>query len=148
MPRLSTGSLLVALLAGLFTLLAPPPNTAGANPMVQKINDYRRGHGLRPLRTSPRLARASKRFARRLMRANRFGHSSRAMRPFSSSGEILALQPGWRVRRAAAVRAWLRSPSHRSIVLSRRFGSAGAGLSRGRFGSRRSSIWVVRFGRR
>jgi len=150
MPKPSTGLLLTTLLVGFLTLLAPPPNTANANPMISKINDYRRGHGLRPLRASPRLLRSSKGYARRLMRANRLAHASgsRPFRPFSAAGEILALQRGWHVRRAAAVRAWLRSPSHRSIVLSRRFGWAGAGLSRGRFGSRRSSIWVVRFGRR
>lgn len=146
---LRAGLLAVSLLAAM-TLLAAPPSTAGANPMVKKINDFRRAHGVPPLRSSPRLSRASKGFARRLMRTNRLGHASSVQgdRRYSSTGEILALQGGWRVRRAAAMRSWRRSPGHRSILLSRRFRRAGAGLSRGHFGGRPSSIWVVRFGRR
>jgi len=132
-------------------LLLPTATAGAADPMVGKINDVRRAHGVAPLRSSPSLSRASRSYARRLMRSNRFAHpSSHAgiVGRFSASGEILALQRGWRIRRRAAVRAWLRSPSHRDVLLSRKFRYAGAGMSRGRFGSGRSSIWVVRFGRR
>jgi len=128
-------------------LLSTTPAHA-ADPMVGKINDMRRAHGVAPLKHAPGLSRASTSYARRLMRADRLAHPSRAAGRFSASGEILALQSGWRVRRAAAVRAWLNSPSHRPILLSRGFRHVGVGMSRGRFGSARSSIWVVRFGRR
>ena len=137
--------------AGLLVVfLLPATAVAAADPMVKKINDMRRAHGVPALRHSRNLAHSSKSYARHLMRANRLAHSSTGAGAWrrSARGEILALQRGWRIRRAAAVRAWLRSPSHRTVLLSRSFRFAGAGVSRGRFGSARSSIWVVRFGRR
>ena len=135
--------------SALLAVMLFSPVTADADPMVKKINEVRRAHGVPPLRHAPRLSRSSHSYARHLMRINRFAHN--AMRAgasrYRARGEILALQRGWRIRRRAAVRAWLHSPSHRYVLLSRRFRYAGAGMSRGRLGSGRKSLWVVRFGR-
>jgi uncharacterized protein YkwD len=43
---------------------------------------------------------------------------------------------------------WLRSPSHRAVILTRSMNLVGAGMVRGRFRGRRATIWVVQTGRR
>ena len=117
--------------------------------MVRKLNKFRRRHGLGPLRYSADLSRSATRYASFLIRTDRFGHASRiwTSKRFSSAGETLAYQPGWRVRRSQAIRMWLRSPGHRPLLLTRSFRYVGAGRSKGRFGSRRATIWVLHFGR-
>jgi uncharacterized protein YkwD len=42
----------------------------------------------------------------------------------------------------------MRSPSHRRILLSRRFTWIGVGYARGRMGRSRASTWVAHFGKR
>jgi uncharacterized protein YkwD len=121
-----------------------PISTAAADPMVGRINRVRRRHGLRPLRASPSLTRSARRFGRYLMRTDRFGHDSHiwASGRFRVKGEVLAFHRGWRPRRAKTMRSWMRSPSHRSVLLSGRYRALGAAGVRGRFGGRRATIWV------
>lgn len=131
--------------------VAVPTTSASATPVaVKKINHVRHAHGLPSLRYSSSLHRSSTRFARHLMRADYFGHASRirASSRFSLLGECLAQFSGWRLRPGRTVRAWMRSPGHRAILLSRSFTSVGVGSSRGRFGRSPSTIWVAQFGRR
>lgn len=127
-----------------------PADAEASSPLVRKINKVRHKHGLPSLRESRSLDRSSRRFAHQLMRVNRFGHASHilASHRFRRLGEILALQRGWRRRPGAAVRAWLGSPTHRSVMLSRVFNQVGAGVSRGRFGRGLRTILVAQFGRR
>jgi uncharacterized protein YkwD len=126
-----------------------PTAQAAADPMVGKINRARRRHGLRRLRASASLARSSRRFGRYLMRANRFGHDSHIWtnRRFRYKGEVLALHSGWRARRGSTIRGWMRSPAHRSVLLSGRYRLVGAAAVRGRFGGRRTTIWVAQVAR-
>lgn len=133
-------------------LLAAP--TAGEarrspSPMVDRINEVRSAHGLRPARYSRSLSASSARFARHLARTQRFTHASRivANGRFSSVGEVLALMRGWEVRRAVTLAYWLRSPSHRAVLLSPTFRYVGAARVRGRFGSTRTMFWTVQLGR-
>jgi uncharacterized protein YkwD len=128
---------------------AVPVATAAADPMVGKINRARRRHGLRPLRASGSLARSSRRFGRYLMRTDRFGHDSHiwASGRFRLKGEVLAMHGGWRARRGSTIRGWMRSPAHRSVLLSSRYRAVGAAPVRGRFGRRRATIWVAQVGR-
>lgn len=118
--------------------------------MAAQINKVRARHGLPPLRLSPSLTRSSRRFARKLIARNRFGHASRiqACAAFSRLGEALAMHTGRRDRVADTVDQWLRSPGHRAIVLHRSMRWLGAGVTHGRFGRMRATIWVLQVGRR
>jgi uncharacterized protein YkwD len=124
--------------------------SASPSPVVRKLNRVRRRHGLRRLHYSPTLARSSQRYARHLMRTDRFGHAPRirANPSFRWLGEVLAMHRGWRPRSSSTIRSWMRSPTHRHVLLSRNFRRVGAGRAIGRFGGRRATIWVMQVGRR
>jgi uncharacterized protein YkwD len=85
-----------------------------------------------------------------MMRSGHFGHASRihASRRFRRVGEILEVHRGRRLRVRLAVRAWMHSPIHRAIILSRAFRLAGAGYTTGRFHGHAATMWVMHFGRR
>ena len=141
----------VALLAVLASFIALPP-VASASPQSKvfaKVNKVRAKHGLKPLRLSNSLHHSAKRYAKRLMRTDSFGHSSRihASRRFRTVGEVLQIHRG-RPRARWAVRSWMHSPGHRSILLSGNFRLAGAGAAHGRWHGRKATIWVMHFGRR
>ena len=127
-----------------------PATTASAGSLTNDINNFRAANGVHKLRVSRSLNRSATRYARHLIRTDRFGHAShiRASRRFRALGEVLAYRPGWRKSGRFALRMWSRSGSHRSTLLSRRFGHVGAGRARGRFGGRLVTIWVVQVGSR
>jgi uncharacterized protein YkwD len=119
--------------------------------MLDGINGARARHGLAPLHSSNSLHRSASAFAGHLMRTQRFAHATRihASSRFRTLGETLAIRIGarrWRPR--AVVRAWLHSPGHRALILSRGFRYGGAGSARGRFGGRNAVIWVLHLGSR
>ena len=118
--------------------------------MLAQINSVRAYVGVHPLRLSGSLNGSSSRFANHLMRRDVFGHASRirASSSFRMLGEILELHRGLRPQVGATVRAWLRSPGHRRVLLSRSFYWVGLGRPSGRFNGRRATIWVGHFGRR
>jgi uncharacterized protein YkwD len=136
-------------------MLVPSEAMAAANAkaaeraMVEAVNDARRGHGLRALRTSRHLARSAGRRAAKLNELDLFGHLGDvdAAGGFRSLGEALALHRGWRPRAGWTVRRWMRSPSHRAVLLGR-YRQVGAGIKRGRFGGRLTTVWVLHVGRR
>ena len=141
-----------ALLAVLACLLALPA-VASANAesrMFERVNAVRAKHGLKPFRFSGSLARSADRYAGHMMSSGYFGHSSRihASRRFRSVGEILERHRGTRARVRLALRIWMQSSYHRSLILSRNFRLAGAGFTTGRFHGRRTTMWVMHFGRR
>jgi uncharacterized protein YkwD len=123
-------------------------STASADPMVAKINRARRRSGLGPLRASGRLTRSSRKFGRHLMRADRFGHDSHIWGGgrYRRVGEVLALHYGWRSRRSSTIRGWMNSSGHRAVLLGR-YRVVGVARVRGRFGSRRATIWVAQVAR-
>jgi uncharacterized protein YkwD len=114
---------------------------AAERAMVNAVNDARQRHGLRPLRHLRTLARSAGRVARKLMRGDSFHHTS-APAGSRSWGEALALHRGWRARARRTVRRWLRSPSHRAVLLGR-FRRIGAGMRRGRMHGRLTTVWVL-----
>jgi uncharacterized protein YkwD len=134
--------------------LAIPAVAQGASErgrILDRINDARARHGLAALRGSDSLRHSATAFSRHLMRTQRFAHAARihASPRFRTLGETLAIRLGsrrWRPR--AVVRAWLRSPGHRALLLTGAFRYAGSGYSRGRFGGRRAVIWVLHLGAR
>ena len=142
---------LLALLALVLALALPGVAQAQSveQVMVQHINKAREHRGKPPLRFSRSLTVSSRRFGRRIMRTNRFGHASRiqASRRFRTLGEILAYHRGYRARIRNTVGRWLRSPGHRRVMLSSRFRYVGAGKASGRLGSMRATTWVAQFGR-
>ena len=145
-PRMAAAVVLSIL--GL-TVALPSASMGAASPMITKVNKVRNAHGLPALRESRSLARSSRRYAGHLMRTDRFGHAYRIhAKGFKHLGEALALRSGWRPGRSATIRGWLRSPAHRALLLSRSFRQVGAGASRGRFGGRKATIWVLHLGRR
>jgi uncharacterized protein YkwD len=101
-----------------------------ADPTVAAVNAERARHGRAPLTQHATLERTAERYAHRLQRTGRFRHARRIAVPaarFTHVGEALAR--GHDLTPAAAVRAWMRSPPHRRLILSRGFTHAGAGAA-------------------
>ena len=117
--------------------------------MFKKVNQIRRAHGLARLRPSFSLFRSARHYARRMIRSDYFGHQARirVARRFRLAGETLAWHSGWRLSPRQTVWQWMRSPSHRAVLLSSRFTRLGVGQSRGRYGRRRATMWVAHVGR-
>ena len=113
--------------------------------MFQKINQIRRSHGLKDMRPSFALFYSSKRYARRMMRTDYFGHLARipVTSRFRRAGETLAWHNGWRLAPRRTVRQWMGSPSHRALLLSSSFTRLGVGRARGNYGSARATMWVA-----
>ena len=128
---------------------APAAAQSPAAKMVEKVNVYRQHHGLAPLQMSPSLNHSSHRYAGRMMRSGYFGHSGRiqASSRFKRLGEIIEMHPGYRSDATRALRAWINSPGHNSILLDGSFKYVGAGEVHGRFHGKRTTMWVMHFGR-
>jgi uncharacterized protein YkwD len=138
----------LAVAAVAVALLVPSGAVAGSGAraaeraMVEAVNDARRSHGLRPLRRSGRLERTAGGYAARLMKLDLFAHGSSAGSG-GRRGEAIAMHRGWRPSPRWTTRRWMRSPPHVAVLLDRGIRSAGAGLSRGLFGGRLATIWVL-----
>jgi len=156
------------------TVAAPAqaaPCRAGAtdrSAVVCELNAARAGAGLGPLQSRPSLAEAARAHADDMVARQFFSHVS----PEGESAATRARRAGylrnaerWRIgevliwRRggtpltaAAAVTAWLGSPSHRQILLSPRYRDVGAGVVAGApFGDPArapAATFTVVFGRR
>ena len=116
--------------------------------MVAEVNRVRAQHGLPPFRFSASLRRSAHRYAGWMLRADFFGHQGRirASRRYRRLGEALSLHRGWRAQVRRTVQRWLRSPGHRSLVLSRGFRHLGAGRARGSYAGGRDTTWVLHLG--
>jgi uncharacterized protein YkwD len=138
-------SLAILALAGSASARTPRESTAA---MLKQVNKARAKRGLRPMRLSPSLTRSARRFSHHLMATDRFAHSARiqASGRFHRLGEALAMHSGRRDKVGPTVRQWLNSPPHRAIVLSRSLRWLGAGVTHGRFGGSKSTIWVLQAG--
>jgi uncharacterized protein YkwD len=116
--------------------------------LVAEVNSARHAHGLGSLAASPSLNRSASGLAGQLMQDNWFGHAGAidAGGGFRTLGEALSLHSGKRPRYGATVQGWLASPPHRALVLSTAFTRVGAGMARGPFNGRPSTIWVLHLG--
>jgi uncharacterized protein YkwD len=115
--------------------------------MVDRINEIRADRGLPALRLAPKLMRASRAHAKRLMRNDGFSHGSAYRRNgFRTAGEMLAYGNGWSLALGPSIRMWLDSAAHRGLMLSRSFRYVGASPVRGRYGGGLRTIWVVQLG--
>lgn len=137
--------------AGVLALGMPAESClASPSPMVDMINTVRAQHGLKKLRYSRSLSRSSGRYARYMVSRQHFSHASRikASSRFSKLGEILARTPGPVPNWWQTLYEWLASPSHRAVLLSRRFSLIGAGRARNwAYGDQAAVVWAVQFGR-
>ena len=141
----------------LFIVAAPaaqaggPRLDRGERGIVRAINRVRHRHALPRLRAEKRLARAADAHTRSMLAHDFFAHGSFAQRVrrfahFRRLGETLAYSSSCGARRF--VRMWLRSPSHRTVLLSRKYRRIGVGRRKGRLGSRRACVVTADFGSR
>ena len=126
-------------------LPAAPATASPEGEMFKKINKIRRAHGLNRLHPSLRLFYSSRRYARRMIRSDYFGHQARipVSRRFRMAGETLAWHSGWRLSPRSTVRQWMASPPHRAILLSSSFTRLGVGRARGNYAGTRATMWVA-----
>jgi uncharacterized protein YkwD len=139
----------VAGFAILVALLCPTVASASAEAeAISTLNKIRRAHGLAALRPSGSLAASARRYARRMLARDYFGHMSRiaVAGRFRAAGETLAWQPGSRVAPRRTIGQWMNSPPHRAVLLSRSFRLVGMGVATGDLGGRRATLWVAHFG--
>ncbi|NLT07789.1 MAG: CAP domain-containing protein [Solirubrobacterales bacterium] len=136
----------VALLALAAPASAGPVDRASAR-MLDRFNDVRERHGLRPLRAAPRLQRTARGFAGHLRRSGGFYHgTSYARAGFRRSGEILAMRSGRSLAARPALRQWMSSGGHRALILDPSFRWVGVAPARGAYRGSSATIWVAHFG--
>jgi uncharacterized protein YkwD len=134
---------IVSLTAATAAAGAAPAEASLADTMVAKMNAQRARHGVGPLRMSAHMNRGAYKWARFLMRRDWLGHAS--LRRAHAKGEIIEMHGGRQAKVSGAIRGWMGSSGHRAILLSPRFHTVGVGKSSGRFGGKRTTIWVARF---
>ena len=152
MTRTITTAAIVAALTLLSltgTASAGTANDSAEAAMASAINAVRAKHGLHALETSSSLMGSAGRYSHWLMEHDTFGHSGsiQASSDFALLGEALALHTGRRFRVRSTLGRWMGSASHRAIVLSQTMRWVGTGVTRGRFGASRATIWVLHVGR-
>lgn len=116
--------------------------------LTDAVNEYRAGHGLRPLRAAESLDRTSDRAARRILRTDEVRHSRPINRRFSRTGENLAWQEGRARDARQVVQMWAESDAHRAILLRDDVRWIGAGRECGELNGRRTTVWVLQVGGR
>lgn len=120
------------------------PASAGAtsslgSQVLRGINAERAAHGLKPLRLATALRRVAGSHSRYMARVERLKHESadgtsattrirRAMH-LRRAGEAIAFADSAR----AIVKAWMASPPHRRLILSRSFRVIGVGVVAGSY---------------
>jgi uncharacterized protein YkwD len=128
--------------------------------VVCEINRVRRHHGLAPVAAHARLTRMAGGFARTMVTRRFFSHvgpGGATLRARARSagyrghalGEVLAWGAGRYASPRGAVRSWLRSPPHRSVLLGRNYRDVGVGVALGSpFGGslRSSATYAATFG--
>ena len=130
---------------------AGPGLDRGERAVVRAINHARAGHGLARLYRGRHLGRAADSHSRAMLRDDFFAHGAFAQRVrryvrFRRLGETLAMTT--RCSPHTVVRMWLNSPSHRAVLLSRRFRRVGVGRQTGRLGSSRACLVTADFASR
>ena len=154
----------VLLVAGAVPALAFD-RTANEKTMLRLINRARTSRGLHAVSMHAALRRAARSHSTDMVRRDYFAHSSlsglgigtRARRAGYnlggwsqwSVGEVIAWGSGTLGTPRAIFKAWMHSPGHRTIILSKRWRDVGVGCSRGTFkGVSGVRMWTADFGRR
>jgi uncharacterized protein YkwD len=143
-------------------VLAAPPAWASASSsrldaaerkVIRLVNRIRARHGLRRLRCSRVLARAATAHSSDMLRRDFFAHTSsdgtpmdRRLRRYTRArwvGENIGVVSTRGSSAARIVRMWMRSPGHRSVILSRASRRVGVGKRTGSVGSMRGAVYTL-----
>jgi uncharacterized protein YkwD len=145
---LPAAALLVLAVALLATLPAARARASETHAFVAEVNEARAAHGLRQLRVAASLRRSSFHYAHRMLGDQQFRHLDAIRLPhrFGLRGEVLARMDPGHESAEKVVRRWLASPSHRAVLLNRRFRFIGVGLAPGRLGGRPVTLVTGHFG--
>jgi uncharacterized protein YkwD len=131
MPRPPRVALATLACAGIRGAAAPADAapTRSEKRLLARINHVREAHGLRKVRISATLNRRAHSWAVHLRRSDSFYHA----RLVSGTAENLAWGTcSWATARVL-VRMWMRSSSHRAVMLDRSARRLGPGVSIGRY---------------
>lgn len=118
------------------------------------MNRVRAMHGLGPLRFHPRLQRAARAHSRDMVRRAYFAHGRLVQRlrryRFRPEGRIVGENLAWGAgeqgRPGTIVDMWLRSPSHRRLLLRPGFSYVGVGAVAAPFrGARGATVVTANF---
>jgi len=121
--------------------------------VIRIVNRIRTHNGLRRLRASRRLAKASNEHTGDMLRRDFLSHASSdgtamcdRVRRFTGRkawvGESIAAISG-RATARRAVRMWMESPPHRAVLLSPSGRRVGVGKRRGKLGSARRAVFTI-----
>ena len=132
-------------------VLVPAASAAGSTgtAIVRRVNDVRAQHGLARLKIAPQLSQAAAAHCTEMMSGQGLSHGAletRLRRYFSAGiyGEAIAWMPiGPASGAGAVVRAWMNSPPHRAVLLSRRFDHIGVAAQRGTMGGQRGTTFTI-----
>jgi uncharacterized protein YkwD len=119
--------------------------------MIAEINATRADQGgLPPLRAARSLQRSAGAFARWLVSHDQFGHrpSVSVTRTYHHSGEALAMHYSLQADVGGTLGSWLRSPTHRALVLTNSMNLVGVGHASGRSAGQARTIWVMQVAHR
>jgi uncharacterized protein YkwD len=135
--------ILVGLLAAL--VLSPAAFASGSklspaeSGLLQRVNQIRLVHGLRPLGLDQTLVRAARAHSLDMQHRDHFAHGTflSRMTSFHARGPVVGENLAWGVGSYAApatvIREWLQSPEHRRNLLRPGFTRIGIGAVRGGF---------------
>lgn len=143
--------LVVALLASCGVPAGAFAGDRASERMIEKINEARSSEAHLPaLRSAPGLDRSAGAFARWLVRHENLQHRPRVSvsRGYPHCGEALAMHYSLQAQVGATLRAWLGSPTHRALVLTRSMNLVGIGHASGRLDGRPRTVWVMQVARR
>jgi uncharacterized protein YkwD len=134
------------------------PSTVTEAAMRCEINAVRASHGLGRIATTRPLRVAAQRHSEDMVRRRYFAHVSpsgltltkrvrRAGYRYERVGENIGWGSGIAGTPAAIVRAWMNSPPHRAILLTRAFREGGVGIARGAPNGGNGRTYVLDVGR-
>jgi uncharacterized protein YkwD len=121
--------------------------------VVRHVNNVRAYAGLKPVVMTTRLRRMARHHTLDMLRHDSFSHNgdgttfaNRILRhsSYNRVGETLAFMPR-HTTAGRVVRAWLRSPGHRAVLLSAGFRRIGVCGARGSMGRQRGLVVTADF---